>query len=276
MLTATLLSLAAAVMHAGWNLAVKTTVEDRFVMLWGQFVVAAALCLPVIAVTGDGIPADAWIWIAVSGAAHLPYAIALARAYDHGDFSVAYPIARGGGAMLAAAGGVIFLSDQLSVLLVIGIAVVGIGLLLLTGRGAHRVIVSALIVAVSIGVYSVSDARGMRISDSWTYALWGRLGPATAATVYGVACGKAAAFVDVVRRKSRHLFFSAVASTVTYALVQLAFRRAPVGYVTALRESSVVIAAVIGWKRLGERPDRRRSLAPFVVLAGLIVLVIGR
>ena len=67
-----------------------------------------------------------------------------------------------------------------------------------------------------------------------------------------------------------------IASSVTYGLVQLAFRKAPVGYVTALRESSVVIAAFAGSRVLGEAAGRRRIVASLVVVAGLITLVVAR
>jgi drug/metabolite transporter (DMT)-like permease len=67
-----------------------------------------------------------------------------------------------------------------------------------------------------------------------------------------------------------------IAVTVTYGLVQLAFRLAPVGYVTALRESSVVIAALVGTRMLGEPAGRRRVTASVIVLAGLVLLVLSQ
>ncbi|TPW12903.1 MAG: hypothetical protein FD127_2356, partial [Acidimicrobiaceae bacterium] len=112
MLVATLLALAAAVLHAGWNLAVKQS-GDRYIALWGQFFIAGVIGSSVVVATAlvsasggaiAGFPASGWIWIAMSGTIHLPYTWYLARAYDHGDFSLVYPMARGGGAMLAAVG----------------------------------------------------------------------------------------------------------------------------------------------------------------------------
>ncbi len=275
MLTATLLALGAAVLHAGWNLTVKASTEDRFLMLWAQFFLAALFVSPVILATG-GIPARSWWWVAISGSVHLPYCLALARAYDHGDYSLAYPIARGGGAMLAAIGGVTLLGDHLSIVTAAGIAVVGCGLLLLAGRGSRTSIISALIVALTIGVYSLSDAKGIRSSGTPVYALCTHIGTATSTTLFALAAGRRHEMGGVLARNWRRLSLVAVAATVTYAMVQLAFERAPVGYVTALRESSVVIAAYIGWKRLGESAGPRRVAATLVVLAGLIVLVAGR
>ena len=121
MLTATLLALAAAVLHAAWNLWVKQS-GDRWIALWGQMTMAGIGGIIVIAFVG--LPPNFVWWPAVaSGLIHLYYLVALARSYDLADFSVTYPIARGSGALLAALGGVLFLSDHLSPLMILGIII---------------------------------------------------------------------------------------------------------------------------------------------------------
>jgi drug/metabolite transporter (DMT)-like permease len=274
-LTATLLALAAAVLHAAWNLAIKHSPIDRFTALWGQFTLAAAVVGPAVFAFG-GMPARAWVWVAVSGVTHLPYCWFLAKAYERGDFSLVYPVARGGGAMLAALGGVALLGDRLSWLSAAAVGVVGLGLVLLAGRADRRDIASALIVAVTIGIYSVADAKGIRTSGTPLYAFATVLGVATTTTAFNVARGKSAEMARALRTEWRRLALIGAASTTTYAMVQLAFRSAPVGYVTALRESSVVLAAYIGWRRLGEHAGRRRLAASMLVLAGLVLLVLSR
>src|SRR3712207_2922852 len=127
MVLATVFALAAAALHAGWNLRVKAS-GDRFLALWGQFVAAGAVCAAAMVVTGPPT-AVALPWIGLSCAIHLPYVLCLARAYDHGDFSLAYPIARGGGARAAAIGGLLLLDDRLSVLGWLAIAVITGGLM---------------------------------------------------------------------------------------------------------------------------------------------------
>lgn len=275
MLQATLLALGAAVLHAGWNLAIKSSKEDRFMQLWAQFAVAGLLGIPIVLATG-GIPARAWTWAAISGAIHLPYTVHLAHAYDRGEFSLVYPVARGGGAVLAAVGGVLLLDDRLRPLSALAIVVVGLGIVLLAGRATPHAISSALLVAVTIGGYSVADARGIRSAGTPVYALCTFVATAVTVSVHGVVTGRARALPGVVRRNGRMVVAGAIASMVTYAMVQVAFRSAPVGYVTALRESSVVLAAVVGWRRLGDTGGRRRTVAACVVLGGLIVLVLSR
>jgi drug/metabolite transporter (DMT)-like permease len=278
MLTATLLALAAAVMHAGWNLLVKQGGDDRFVLLWGQFAIAAVLCIPIVVGFG-GVPRIAWTWVCVSGLAHLPYCLLLAKAYNHGDFSVVYPIARGGGAMLAAIGGVLFLADNISIQSALGIGVVVLGLAFLAGpfNDANKVsVLAALGVAGTIGVYSVSDAKGIRASTTVLYALATHIGTAATTTAYGLATGRRDDMRRVIETHWRRLTLAAIASTVTYTLVQLAFKRAPVGYVTALRESSVVLAAFIGWRKLKEPVGPRRIGATLLVVAGMVMVVLFR
>ncbi|MFM9132685.1 MAG: hypothetical protein ACKORY_08220 [Actinomycetota bacterium] len=132
MLTATLLALAAAVLHAAWNLWVKQS-GDRWIALWGQMTMAGIGGLVISLAVG--IP-DGFVWwpAVASGLIHLYYIVALARSYDLADFSVTYPIARGSGALLAAAGGVLFLDDHLTPLMVVGIAVAVGGIILLAGH----------------------------------------------------------------------------------------------------------------------------------------------
>ena len=94
--------------------------------------------------------------------------------------------------------------------------------------------------------------------------------------MYALATGRSGDMVAAVRIYWRRFVIMGIASGITYALVQIAFQRAPVGYVTCLRESSVVIAAFVGARYLGEGQVVRRVAAAVVVVAGLLLLVVGR
>ncbi len=274
MLTATLLALGAAVLHAGWNLTVKQS-GDRFIALWAQFFVAGMVCLVALVAVG-GLPAHGWIWAGISGAIHLPYCWYLARAYDHGDFSLVYPVARGGGALLAAIGGIVLLGDHLSPLAVMAILLIATGLIALAGRAMGPGISAALVVAATIGVYSVSDAQGIRSTGTPVYVLASFVGTMTSTTIFGLLSGRRPAMVAAMRSDWRRFATIGMAVVVTYGMVQLAFQRAPVGYVTALRESSVLLAAFAGWRMLGESAGARRIVSSTVVVGGLVLLVVAR
>ncbi|MCU1353340.1 MAG: phosphonate utilization protein, partial [Acidimicrobiales bacterium] len=173
MLTATLLALSAAALHAVWNLLLKTTsVGDRGVASWGQFLFGALLALPALAVVG--LPGTVAVpWLLGSAAIHVAYVLALVRAYGAGDFSLAYPLARGTGAMVAAIAGVLVLGDHLPPAAWGAIAVVVAGLVSLVGRTASPASVRwALLTALAIGAYTTVDAHGSRISaDGAAYGL---------------------------------------------------------------------------------------------------------
>ncbi|MGD9701105.1 MAG: hypothetical protein AB7V74_01710, partial [Acidimicrobiia bacterium] len=241
----------------------------------GQFFVAGTVCLVALLVIG-GLPAEGWIWAAVSGAIHLPYCWFLARAYDHGDFSLVYPVARGGGALLAAIGGVALLGDQLSGLAVMAIMLIATGLFALAGRANGPELSSALVVAFTIGVYSVSDAQGIRSTGTPVYVLASFVGTMTSTTIFGLLSGRRRAMVTAMRSNWRRFTAIGMAATVTYGMVQLAFQWAPVGYVTAIRESSVLLAAFAGWRMLGESAGVRRIVSSSIVVGGLVLLVAAR
>lgn len=275
MLTATVLALVAAVLHALWNLSVKQSISDRFIALWGQFFVAGVLAAVVLIAAG-GLPARAFIWAGLSGLTHVPYCLLLAKAYSVGDFSRAYPIARGGGALTAGIGGIALLGDSFQPVGVIGMIVVAIGLAALAGRGASAQVIVALFLAGTIGIYSVLDAKGIRSVDTPLYAAATFVSVTVTTTTYALITGRAREMVSATRSYWRRFTVMGIASGVTYALVQMAFQRAPVGYVTCLRESSVLIAAFVGARYLGEGQALRRTGAAFVVLIGLLLLVLGR
>lgn len=277
MLEATLLALGSAVLHATWNLLVKTSAE-RFLTAWGQFVVGGVLLLPVLLFTG--LPdADTIPYLLASSVVHVVYVCALVRAYHHADFSFAYPLARGGGALLAAIGGVVFLSDELSSLSWLAIGIVVVGLVSLVRPSVGLVAIGwALLTALTIGVYTTLDAAGARRTDSgFAYGIVLVVGAAAAISILGVALGRGRAFVAYLRTEQRlRVVAGGLASVIAYSMVLAAVRLAPVGYVASLRESSVVLGAAAGWLLLHERLGKARILSAAVVAAGLILLIASR
>lgn len=283
-LTATLLALGAAVLHAGWNLAVKQSPHDRFIALWAQFGFGGLIALVSLVATG-GMPAAGWKWAVMSGCVHLPYTLLLSRAYGHGDFSQVYPIARGGGAFLAAIGGVVLLGDHAKTWTIVAIVTIACGLMILAGRARGPAVITAIGVAGSICVYTLLDSKGSRVTevphsgvvDDIGYGLATAVMTLASLSTFGVATRRVGELRAVMRLDWRRFLLAGIASLITYTLVLVAVRFASVGYVTALRESSVVLAALVGWRYLGEGQVRRRLAATGVVLTGLVLLVtVGR
>jgi drug/metabolite transporter (DMT)-like permease len=274
MLAATLLALAAAVLHAGWNLWVKQS-EDRWIALWGQMTCAGIMCAVVLATLG-GAHNIAWWPLVASAVVHSFYVVFLARAYNLGDFSITYPIARGTGALLAAVGGVVFLSDTLTPLMLLGIAIAVLGILLLAGPADNSHVRAALMVSATIGAYSVIDSYGSRQMGGNLYPLLLFIGAGITLSTYGIATGRRHDMAIALTSTWKRFCVAGIASVATYWMVLIAVQKAPVGYVTALRESSVVIVALVGTRYLGEKDMKRRVFAACIVVAGLGVLIAGR
>ncbi len=277
MLAATLLALGAAVLHAGWNLVVKQS-GDRWLALWGLFVAGGLIGLPytIVATWSGDLDLTAWTWAAASGIVHTIYIARLARTYEIADFSLTYPIARSTGALVAALGGLLLLGDQMSTLSLIGIAIVILGMSTLSGHVQWTHIWPALIVGSLIGTYTVIDSQGARTTEGSAYAMSIFVTGGIGTTLHGIGAGRWSAMRRSVSGSWRHYLLTGLASLVTYWMVLLAVRRAPVGYVTALRESSVVFATFIGWRFLRERSGLRRVLSSLVMVTGLVTLVVGR
>ncbi len=274
MLAATILALVAAVLHASWNLAVKVR-GDRLAFLCAQFVLGGLMAISLLLALGDAT-AVAWRWALLSGAIHGPYLLLLALAYRHGDFSLVYPLARGGGALVAALGGVVLLDDHLTALSWLAIAIIAIGLSSLAAPARAGVALPiALALAGVIGAYTVVDAHGSRSSSSAAYGLATFAAAALVAAVVMRVTGRAGVAMKLVRTSPGTCLAAGAASVAAYALVLVAVRRAPVGYVTSLRECSVVLAALLGWRVLHEPLGLRRVTSSVVVLGGLVLLIVA-
>jgi drug/metabolite transporter (DMT)-like permease len=273
MVAATFLALGAAVLHATWNLVLKRS-RDSDAAFWAIVGLGAIGSIPVLALVGPpGMRAVPYL--AASALVQVLYVTGLAGAYAHGDFSLAYPLARGSGALLAAVGGALVLSDHLPGPAWLGVAVVAASLLLLTRRGATASSLAwAIATGGAIAVYSVIDTAGSRHAASGiSYGLSLQVATGVTVSAVGLARRRTAAMLAEIRRTPLALVAAGMLITASYTMVVSAFRLAPVGYVSVLRESSVLIGALLGWLVLRERFGRHRVLSAAVMVAGLALLV---
>ena len=272
MLTATLLALGSAVVHAAWNLLIKTS-DDRELAGWGVFAAGGMLgAVGLLVVGGPG-----WVvlpYLVGTGLVHIAYAEALVAAYHHGDFSSAYPLARGGGAVLAALGAVVLLDDHLPTAAWLAIGVAAAGLLLLSRGSSAAATRFALLTAACIATYTLIDSAGSRAGDSGlAYGLATCTMSGLTITLANLARpARRARLPQLLAGWRRHLVGGAATLT-AYTMVLVAVRLAPVGYVTMLRESSVIIGPLLGWLVLHEPLGRSRVGPSLVVLGGLVFLV---
>lgn len=265
----------AALLHASWNAAVKFG-RDRFqgmmLLSLGHGAVGFAMIL------AYPVPArDAWWLLAGSVCFHLLYKLFLTAAYNRGDLSRVYPIARGTAPIFVLGVGALVLADTVSTLQVAGILGVGMGILLLArGVVLHgeslSLIPFALVSAVGTAGYSIFDGLGARASGAPSgYVGWLFLLDALIFMAIGFAWKGRAAVPADPRPWALGLFAGAL-SVGAYWIAVWAMTVAPIALVAALREVSVLFAVLIGIVFFGERADRGKLAAAAVIVAGVVLI----
>jgi drug/metabolite transporter (DMT)-like permease len=269
--------LLAALLHAGWNLLVRSG-TDRVLDALLVAISASAISAAVVAF----LPAPArpsWAFIGASAAIHAVYFGLLAEAYREGDFGPSYTIMRGAApllvAMTAAAGAG---PDPLSARTALGTVTIAAGVLgmalLARAPGAlpRRALVLALANAAVIAAYTLVDGAGVRRSGhALAYTGWVFVLDAPPLLALALAT-RGRAVLAHARRGWRRGLTGGVFTLAAYALVLWAMTRAPVAGVAALRETSVVFATALATWRLGERFGPGRIVAAAVVAVGVALL----
>ncbi|MFO6464447.1 EamA family transporter [Jannaschia sp. KMU-145] len=264
--------LGAALLHAGWNALVKSgasKVGGITIMTLVQGGAGGLIALSLPLPTGP-----VWGWLALSGAFHAGYKLFLAFAYEQGDLSRVYPIARGAAPMIVLLVSPLLLTDILTPTEIVGIAILGAGIATmaagsLRAREARRLIPYALGSALMTAGYTIVDGSGARVAASATqYVAWLFLLDVLIFTPIILALrGR-----EVLRADARAWGLGALAALLSYAAYAVAvwaMTVAPIALVGALRETSILFAVLIGWLILGERIDRWKAVAAILIVGGV-------
>ncbi|WP_020186335.1 EamA family transporter [Methylopila sp. 73B] len=272
--------LAAAAMHAGWNAFLKLRIEPFLAM---TLVTAGAGLVALLVWPFLGVPKlEAWPWLLGSIALHLGYYIALTKAYERADMSQVYPIARGGAPLLTVTASLLLLGESLSPLQIAGVATLGCGVMLISILGRRKgaafdpvALGYAGLTALMICGYTLVDGVGARISgDPHAYsatlfvidafplllfALWRRglagLAPMRPYLAQGLAGG--------------------AMSLGSYWIAIWAMTVAPIPLVAAVRESSVLFAALIAVLLLKEPLQWSRAVSAVLIVGALALMRVG-
>ncbi|WP_413458652.1 EamA family transporter [Herbaspirillum huttiense] len=271
-----LLILLAAFLHASWNALLRNG-ADR---LWSMTVMCLAVAVASLAATPwlpVPLPAS-WPYGLLSALLHVGYNLFLVRSYRSGELGQTYPIARGSSPLLVTLGAALLAGETPGPAALLGIGLVSGGILALASRG-RRVALSGLRYALGTGcfiaAYSVVDGLGVRLSGSpmaytaWMCAGWGLLMPA----VFMAWRGPRALWQPPASAATcATAFTGGLVSLLAYGIVIQAMALAPMGAVSALRETSVLFAAVIGRLFLGETLTWPRMLACAAIAAGTVLI----
>jgi drug/metabolite transporter (DMT)-like permease len=266
-------ALGAAFLHALWNLllAREDDSEAATSVAMAASVVAFA---PVALATWDGVDSRVWPFVGVTAALQLVYFLLLSAAYRRAELSFFYPVARGVAPVLVLVVGVVALGVGASAGQAVGVCLVGVGVLLVRGlgRGDAAGLAFGLSIAAVIAAYTLVDKRGIAYADPIVYLELGMVPAAAGYLVYALALPDGR---TRVRRAVRPAPVCAgVITFAAYALVLAALARAPAAPVAAVRETSVVIVALLAAPLLGERVGRMRIAGAVVVVLGVALLAL--
>jgi drug/metabolite transporter (DMT)-like permease len=265
------LALAAAVLHAGWNVLLRGSedVETRTAVVLG---LSLLLFAPAAAATWSVSWAVA-PYVAASAAFEGLYFALLVAAYRRRELSVVYPVARGSAPLFVLLGTAVVLARHVSAVAAIGVCLVAAGVFLVRGvrRGAEGVLV-ALAIGCAIAGYTLVDKEGLRHAAALPYL-----------ELVLLPVGIVAVSVVAARRGARALraelgwnaLATAAASFGAYALVLAALRLAPAPQVAAVRETSVVIAALLAAAVLHERVGLERLAGVAAVTGGVALIALS-
>jgi drug/metabolite transporter (DMT)-like permease len=285
---ALLLTLSAALLHAAWNFSAKRAEGGGPVFVWGYVGVSAAIWVPVTLVWSIWHPLQiSWTWLAaglVSGLLHVLYGRLLQAGYAAGDLNLVYPLARGTGPLLTVLIAVLILRQPTDPLALTGVGLIVAGVLTISfGRrnpdSPHRRRVGVLYgvaTGASIAAYTLWDAHavtklGVPPLPYFTIGLvfqglgltpgaFGRRRPTSG---------------PLLRLHRREILVVAVLSPLAYVFVLQALTIAPVSLVAPVRESSIVVGALLSWLVLREPHPARRLAGAVVVLAGVAALALS-
>ena len=266
--------LAAAFLHALWNALIKVGTSKV-----GTMVILSVVEVPIgLGVVAFAPPIDpaAIPWVIAAGCTHFAYKFFLTYAYERGDLSRVYPIARGAAPMVVALVGALMLPDAVSGKQYLAIVVLGFGILLMA-RGVfssgedRQLLPFAFGSAAATATYTLIDGMGARVSGApVAYVAWAFVADGLIFT-----CGMLALRGwGVLPRDLRAWGLGSVASLASYGAYAVsiwAMTLAPIAVVAALRETSILFAVLIGWLAFGERMDRGKAIAAVVIVAGVLL-----
>jgi drug/metabolite transporter (DMT)-like permease len=270
----------AALLHAAWNAMVKGARDKQLNMV---AVVIGHLPLALIALLFSPAPNMASLPYLITGIAlHFGYQLVLLRAYHNGDLTQIYPIARGSAPMIVAVVSVVFLGVSLQTLEIMAVATIGLGILSIalvrSSDGMHNPqgVKLALITGCFIAAYSLVDGMGARAAGT-AMGFYGWLAVSNALLMIAFIAYRAPhQFRALVISGKRVFLIGGSASFVAYGIVIWAFTQAPIALVTALRETSIIFALLIGVFVLREKIDLAKLASTAITLIGVALLRLAK
>lgn len=273
-LFAFLLVILAATLHALWNFTAKKA-SGNLSVIWVGLVLAAIATIPFLFFLSPEqiFVSKAWPFILATGIIHAVYFFAIAKAYEHGDISIVYPIARGSGIAGTAIIACLLLQEEISSVGTVGILLISMGTLLLGLTNVHqkRGIFFSLLVAIMIIGYSIVDKLGVGIIHPLGY-IFGLVLLTTFFLAPYILINKRQELFSAMKNMKKYSLIIGLGSGGTYLIILFVFQMAPVSYVVAARELAVAIGALSGFIFLKEQFSAQKLLGIVGIVIGMILI----
>ena len=281
-LSALLLLVLSALLHAAYYGFYKQS-ADKQVFAWWFLLVAVILYSPILVLNRPVIPGQGWLCLLLSGSTDMVYFVIVGKAFEEGDLSVVYPLARGAPPLLITLGGVLFLGERLTLWGLTGILLVTAGLYLVNVRSRadllrplrslrERPSQLALLASVSVSTYSVIDKVGLRYVDPLAYGYLMLLVTLLAFTPYILLTEHRAYLVAEWRVSKPGIGLAGVFVLLSYFLALTALRLSYVSYVGSVRSVNVIFGALLGALLLKEPSGSIRVLTSSLVFGGVLLI----
>jgi len=272
----TLLVLAAALFHALWNAFVKKG-HDPLVSVAGIALVTGSFSALMFPFVGWPEP-QLWPWILIAICIHTVYMITLSQAYRYGDFSIAYPVARGTAPALVVIVSLLFLDENFETAQLVAIGGILLGIFIFVFQKLGKLVsdkkslMYALATACMITTYTLVDGTATRQAhDPFNYIAWMvflQTFPIFSFMLYKK--GKAGALS--LMSTPWQILGGGFMAFAAYAIVLWAMTKAPIALVATLRETSIIIAALIGMFWMKEQGGWRRIVAAIIIFISVVYL----
>jgi len=281
-LQALLLLVLSALLHAAYYGFYKRS-NDKQAFAWWFMLSAVVIYSPALILNRSAIPRQGWLWLLLSSLADVTYFIVMGHAFEEGDLSLVYPLARGAPPLLITLGGVLFLAERLTIWGLAGILLVTAGLYLINVRSRadllkplrslkERPSQLALLASVSVSIYSVMDKIGLRYVDPFTYGYLHLLIALFPFTLYILWTEHKAHLRTEWRANKLGIGVAGVLVLLTYFLALAAIRLSYVSYAGSVRSVNVIFGALLGTLLLKEPYGAIRILASSLVFGGLLLI----
>ncbi len=277
------LVLLAATLHTSWNLLIKSVPERALVSGWAMLI-GSLFFMPTL-LSHWPLPEQIWPYVIASTITEIAYMLLLTSAYRYGDFSVVYPIARGAAPALIACWAALFLGEKPGttgllglVAIILGLAAVGSERLLTRANRSAQLPIQGLAlmlafgVAIMISIYSTIDAAAVKLVNPLAYTTLIFFTTGMGQTLLLTRHRGLSSSLNVLSHHRWRIIAVGLLMLGAYLIVLQVYATSTVSYAAALREVSILMSAIVGWRFLGERFGLARLAGSILIVGGIILI----